>query len=712
MATIFGTDNADTVVVGFTSVAGQPLATDGADSIVGFGGNDILHGLGGADTLDGGRNNDTLVGGEGNDRFILRGEIPGEADSIDGGSGRDLIDLNGWTTFPVLRLDLTEGTLRGSAGTGPLSLFASFVAASIENVFGSGFDDWIRGDGDANLLDGLGGANTLYGEAAADTLFGELGNDYLDGGSGNDLLLPFGGADTLIGGDGFDTADYLAQNLPIAVTIAADGSIATGGGAADDRLTGIENLTGGLRADTLIAEQDGPNRLNGSGGADLLVGGSGDTLLGEGEGDTYRLLDADAVAVESRQFSGRDRVESPFDHTLGTNFEDLLLTGTARYGAGNELANALTGNDLGNLLDGGDDNDTLDGGAGADVLVGGAGEDLYLVDDPGDLVADSDGEGEVHASVSWTLTGGITRLRLTGDGGLRGAGTLGADSIRGAGGADTLLGSDGNDTLQGDGGDDLLLGGDGNDLFVSEPGADTMEGGLGDDAYTVEPGDVILRDIGGFDTVSAGLSFRLPGGIEVLVFFTAGGRADGTGNGLDNRIVGTAGLNRLAGGGGADSLEGHDGVDTLLGGDGADALSGGSADDLLLGGAGNDMLSGGSGTDRLRGDAGADVFRLGGPPFVATSADRILDFDAAAGDRIAIEGLRLPGATPPAGPLDPALFAANLSGRLALAGPSFVYETDAGRLWYDDDWSGGTDRVLVAILVGAPALTAAEIALF
>ncbi len=718
-AIILGTEAADTVILGFTSILGQPLATEGADSIEGRGGNDILHGLGGSDTLDGGLGNDTLAGGDGNDRFLLRGELLGEFDSIDGGAGRDLIDLIGWTTFPVLRLDLTEGTLRGGAGAGLFFLFASFVEGSIENIAGTGFDDWIRGDGDANHLDGRGGANTLYGEAAADTLFGELGNDYLDGGSGNDLLVPLGGADTMIGGTGVDTADYRGRLAGVAITIAADGSITTGGSAAEDRLVGIENLTGSGGADTLNGDHAGANRLTGAGGADLLIGGSGDTLVGEGDGDTYRLLAPDVVIVEALQQGGRDRVEAPFDYTLGTNFEDLLLLGTARYGAGNALANAITGNAAPNLLEGGDGNDTLNGGGGADILLGGAGDDLYLVDDPGDLVADADGQGEIRASVSYTLTGGITRLTLTGETGLHGRGSFDNDLMSGtATGADTLAGGEGADTLDGQGGDDLMLGGGGDDRFRRSDGADTFDGGLGDDTFEVDGNDVVLADPGGHDRVIAIGSHRLAAGIEVLeiAFGDPAPRFDGTGNGLANAITGHPGANRLAGGGGDDTLAGSRGDDTLLGGAGADSLDGGSNRDLLAGGAGDDTLVGGGSLDTLRGDDGADLFVIGDQNFVSpsisTEAERIVDFDAAEGDRIAIEAAELPGAAPPAGPLDPALFAANLSGRLAIAGPSFVYETDAGRLWYDDDWSGGADRVMVAILVGRPALSTADIALF
>ena len=45
-------------------------ATEGADTINGFGGNDALFGAGGDDTIDGGTGDDVLSGGAGNDTLI------------------------------------------------------------------------------------------------------------------------------------------------------------------------------------------------------------------------------------------------------------------------------------------------------------------------------------------------------------------------------------------------------------------------------------------------------------------------------------------------------------------------------------------------------------------------------------------------------------------------------------------------------------------
>ena len=38
-------------------------------------------------------------------------------------------------------------------------------------------------------------------------------------------------------------------------------------------------------------------------------------------------------------------------------------------------------------------NDTLNGGAGADTMAGGAGNDTYIVDNAGDVVTETVGEG-------------------------------------------------------------------------------------------------------------------------------------------------------------------------------------------------------------------------------------------------------------------------------------------------------------------------------
>lgn len=80
----------------------------------------------------------------------------------------------------------------------------------------------------------------------------------------------------------------------------------------------------------------------------------------------------------------------------------------------------------------------------------------------------------------------------------------------------------------------------------------------------------------------------------------------GSGNLLNNVIVGNIGSNLLNGGGGVDSLYGRLGNDTLNGGDQDDALFGEDGLDQLNGDAGNDVLIGGPSADTINGGAGVD----------------------------------------------------------------------------------------------------------
>ena len=78
------------------------------------------------------------------------------------------------------------------------------------------------------------------------------------------------------------------------------------------------------------------------------------------------------------------------------------------------------------------------------------------------------------------------------------------------------------------------------------------------------------------------------------------------------------------------------GADQIASGGGADTVDAGDGDDFVWGGAGNDVITGGLGFDRLRGEAGADrfVFADGDTSASQATADRLLDFSQADGDRI------------------------------------------------------------------------------
>ena len=128
-----------------------------------------------------------------------------------------------------------------------------------------------------------------------------------------------------------------------------------------------------------------------------------------------------------------------------------------------------------------------------------------------------------------------------------------------------------------------------------------------------------------FDVISADTLYR-PAPVTEL-----------TGSAADDLLSGTAGGDVLYGQAGADTLSGGADADRLYGGDGGDLIYGNKDQDMLIGGAGEDTLYGGQDSDTLSGGAGDDVLigGRGADLFIpGTGSNRIVDFNAAEGDRI------------------------------------------------------------------------------
>jgi serralysin len=169
--------------------------------------------------------------------------------------------------------------------------------------------------------------------------------------------------------------------------------------------------------------------------------------------------------------------------------------------------------------------------------------------------------GDIH-SQRFDSTGHSTVL--TGDDGDNTLIWTGSNPIvlEGGAGNDTLVGGDANDILKGGTGDDRLDGG---------LGADVLSGGLGNDTYVVNNlQDQIIENAGeGTDTVESSITWTLGANLENLTL-TGATAINGTGNELDNVLIGNSGKNTLSGGAGNDTLDGGAGVDTLIGGAGDD----------------------------------------------------------------------------------------------------------------------------------------------
>ncbi|MCW5655261.1 calcium-binding protein [Hydrogenophaga sp.] len=313
----------------------------------------------------------------------------------------------------------------------------------------------------SNVIEGGDGNDTLYGAMAHDTLDGGAGADVMAGGAGNDTYVVDDIGDTVIErvGEGTDlvlssVSFSLSDNVEnLTLTGAASGLHAVGNAQANVLRANDagSRLEGGAENDSLY----------GGAGADTLDGGTGEDLMVGGRGDDVYVVDDPGDVVLELPGEGTDTVMTGLSYTLtqDSNVENLILTGSNNVnGTGNDDINVLIGNDGANLLSGGagvdtlsggGGNDTLDGGTGADAMAGGSGDDTYVVDNVGDTVTESAGEGTdlVLASVSHALSANVENLTLTGStAGLTATGNGLANVLIANNAGSLLAGADGNDT--------------------------------------------------------------------------------------------------------------------------------------------------------------------------------------------------------------------------------------------------------------------------
>jgi trimeric autotransporter adhesin len=332
----------------------------------------------------------------------------------------------------------------------------------------------------------------------------------------------------------------------------------------------------------------------GTNGDDMLIGGAeADSLWGLNGNDTYVVSTGDTVVENAAE--GTDLVISDVSFTLGANVENLLLTGAGPIdGTGNSLNNSLTGNSAANVLT---------GGVGADTMLGGAGDDTYVVDQAGDVVTEQANEGvdTVRSAVSFTIGATIENLTLTGSAWINGTGN------------------------------EL------NNILTGNFGMNVLTGGAGNDTYFVGVSDSVVVENANEGTdlvVSTTVSWTLGANIENLTLTGDFRPINGTGNELNNILIGNFGPNVLTGGAGNDTYyvgardsvveNVNEGTDLVvsdvtwtlganleyltLTGTGAINGTGNSLNNILTGNSGANVLDGGLGVDALVGGTGSDTY--------------------------------------------------------------------------------------------------------
>ena len=590
-----------------------------ANTLSGAGGNDLLDGAAGADTLVGGLGNDlyivdntadlvTEAAGQGTDAvqasvtYTLASEIENltltgmaainatgnaldnvlignsGANTLTGGAGVDA--MSGGAGNDVYVADQAADVVTEAAGEGTDTVQSSVtygLAANVENLVLTG-SAAISGTG--NAID-----NVLTGNTAANVLGGGAGNDTYVVDNAGDVVVEFA-----------DEGTDLVQSS-VTFTLTADVENLT--------LTGTSAISGtGNALDNAVAGNSAVNTLTGGSGNDTLDGGAAaDTLLG-GLGDDIYVVDHGGDVVTEGAGEGTDSVLSSVTYTLGATLENLTLTGSAAInGTGNASNNVLLGNAGAN---------TLNGGAGADAMSGGTGNDIYVVDNAGDVVIEfaAGGTDTVQTAMSYGLGASVENLTLTGNGGINGTGNELDNVLTGNTGTNSLAGGAGNDTYVVQNTTDAVieLAGEGTDLVQSSvtctaaanvenltltgssainatgnaldniltgnSGANTLAGGTGNDVYVVQnTTDVVMELAGaGTDRVQSSVTYTLAANVENLTL-TGTSTINGTGNTLDNVLIGNSGANTLNGGVGADAMSGGAGNDIYVVDSASDAVT-------------------------------------------------------------------------------------------------------------------------------------------
>lgn len=436
-------------------------------------------------------------------------------------------------------------------------------------------------------------AFTLTGNAPINILDSSLGQNIV-GNEGNNVVTVTDGADAVNGGLGHDRliVDYhLATG---AVTGDSTSNFTEAGGSR------LVTITSGTFEDFTVRTGSGADTITTYGGDDYISTGSGAGTVSAGQG-------ANTV--------------------LGGNNADTI---TALDGG-----NYIDGGHGTNIITTGGGSDTVLTGLGADTVVTGGGGDLTVARGGADSLDSGAGEDRLaltYGAMTTNVTGGIT-------GGNFGTGYTGHIADLAVSEIDfsntedfTITTGSGNDNIRTGDGADILSGGDGNDTFYSGAGNDRLTGGLGSDNLFGGLGEDSFNGGGGVDYARYGdgnygnLTIRLDKP-ELNVGAAAG----------DTYV----GIEGLAGGSGNDLVVGDSLANSLFGQNGDDRLNGLAGNDRLIGGLGSDELTGGTGTDQFIFASLAEMGTL------VITADEVMDFSRAQGDRIDLQQIDAKSGTSP-----------------------------------------------------------------
>ncbi|MFZ2452164.1 MAG: calcium-binding protein [Methylovulum miyakonense] len=585
------------LIIGDGTTTGS-TADSAANTLVSTEFNDYMDGLGGSDTVsykDAGsavtvslaNPNAQDTDGAGSDKLVNIENLTGSNynDNLTGSDGTGSVGKN------LLDGGLGIDTLAGGTNNDTYIVTAGDTVTENSGA-GTGIDtvitniDYVLGANVENLTL-TGTAVTAIGNASDNTLIGNAANNVLDGVSSTtkDTMRGLAGNDTYFVHKTADVTDETAGGSNGIDLVISTATFTLTNNVENLRLmAGNLSGTGNALANIIYAVK-GTGSLDGKDGTDTL---------------SYQYSKVKVAATLGDIVSAsNDNKNSNFENLIGSSYSDTLK--------GDAGANTLTGG-LGN--------DSLEGVSGNDKLIGGLGNDSYIVDatsgytltevvaQGSDTVVFTGTAGQTY-DISIAAMANIENLTLAGSAATNGTGS----SI-----ANVLTGNSAANTLKGNAGDDTLIG-----SLLSDAGTatDILEGGSGKDTYVINStgGATITESGADIDQVNASVTYTLSAAIATVgvenLTLTGSGSINGTGNALNNVIIGNDGDNTLKGEAGNDTitdLTDASGTNTLIGGDGVDTLKGGGAADILTGGI--DATTGDADVDNMTGGAGDDTYNV------------------------------------------------------------------------------------------------------
>lgn len=657
------------VLVG-SGLEDEITALAGDDRVFGLAGNDLLVGNAGDDLLDGGGGSDILIGGEGRDELVaIEGNSQARGDAGDdtlyigrgfaaGGSGADTTYLYGENAVVVFNLgdgqDVVEvvspftlslgGNIEGvsltlTKGQDPYRQSVTLRIGDADSVtLVAPFDEWLAmklqivaedvvkvydlhaiidelnrrsaesSDFDSMSLDGM-LENYLLATSTDHAIGGELAHRFATG----DSLDRLSQADIR---QVLDDPDFGFKAQLFEDSGDSGGAPTVANPIADQRATEDIDFSF-LVAANAFADPDVADTLTYS--ASLTSGP-----------DLPAWLEFDA---STQAFSG-----TPLNGDVGT----VSIRVTATDGSGSSVFDdfdivVANTNDAPQVADAIADQSATEGTVFSFQVPAEAFRDA----DPGDTLTFSASMADGSALPAWLSFDADTRT-FFGTPAFVNVGTLSL-RVTASDGAQAsvnddfslVVGRHGDLTLTGGPGADNLVGHSGNDFLDGMGGADTMTGGHGNDTYVVDNARdaVVEKPDQGIDLVQSSVTHALAANVEDLTL-TGSSSINGTGNALDNVLIGNSGTNTLKGGSGDDTYyvssgdkatEGPSaGTDTvyadvtwklaanfehliLIGAAAIDGR-GNSRDNTITGNDAANMLDGGAGTDVLVGGLGDDTY--------------------------------------------------------------------------------------------------------